>query len=219
MKTFSCEVDRNSREDMVTFLLDHERYSTTNSWNRSTSYAHNLKIHNLGLGKDAEDKLYDILYSDAEGTYDSVNNMISDFGARHNWEWQAAFNGQSGGHLVLYHGGRKKLDYKSRCTFCGQFNYTSVEETGDSCGRCGKHTRVDLIRPLYENFAYPGKNVDMNEDWDMDELATRVDLVCEFDQLADDIVAEAVDMAENCHIEQETVMVPKVYNVLRYAQE
>lgn len=61
MKTFSKKVDLRSRNDMIGFLCSHFRYNTMNSWNCSTSYANNVKIYNLGLSKDDEDKLYELV--------------------------------------------------------------------------------------------------------------------------------------------------------------
>ncbi len=41
-----------SRDEMVVYLWKHFRYFTMNSWNRSKSYARNVKIYNLGLTED-----------------------------------------------------------------------------------------------------------------------------------------------------------------------
>ena len=46
---------------MTGFLKNHFRYPTMNSWNYSTSYACDLKIHSLGLDADLTDRLYDML--------------------------------------------------------------------------------------------------------------------------------------------------------------
>ena len=47
MKQFYEKVDLRSRKDMVDFLENHFRYFTMNSWNRSTSFANNMKLYNL----------------------------------------------------------------------------------------------------------------------------------------------------------------------------
>ena len=49
MRVYSKHVDMRSREQMERYLADHFRYPTMNSWNNSTSYANNVKIHRLGL--------------------------------------------------------------------------------------------------------------------------------------------------------------------------
>lgn len=215
MKTFSKKVDLRSRKDMVEFLTSHFRYNTMNSWNNSTSYAHNVKIHRLGLTHEQTDKLWDMIETD--DFYNEINWLIDDWAEEHNYEWQVGFNGRSGGYLVLYQGGRKELDYKSRCTKCGQLNYSSVEETGCRCGKCGAEARVNLTRPIMQSFTYSGRDTDMGEDfedWDMYSLKKRVKLVQEFDQLCDDILAQVVYLIDNAAVEEEVEYIPQKRKVL-----
>lgn len=215
MKKFYEKVDMRSRKKMIEFLTNHFRYPTSNSWNCSTSYAHNMKIYKLGLSKEIEDKLWNML--DCEGVYDTIEDLINNFAIEHNYLWQARFNGRSGGYLVLYRGGKKPSEYKSFCRHCGQKNYTSIKETGNVCGRCGKPERIDFVNPPMNVFTYPGKAIDMDEDfesWSMDELKERVKLIQEFDKLADDIVSEAIYMAENFEVEEETVYIPQTIKVI-----
>lgn len=212
---FKRKIDTNNRQEMVAFLKNHFRYFTMNSWNRSTSYANNMKIYNLDLPKKTKDKLYDML--DIEDVWFRLNLLKEGFASAHNYEWQVGWNGRSSGYLVLYSGGRKKLDYKSRCTSCGQLNYTAVEEGGCKCGRCGKDTRVNLTNPIYQSYTTPGQPVDEDEDfeeWDLDELRERVELVMDFDRLCDDIVAEAAYMADECDVQEETYYIEKTRKVL-----
>lgn len=61
MRKFSVPVDMRSRREMESFLRDHFRYPTMNSWNQATSYACNLKVHSLGLASEITSKLYDML--------------------------------------------------------------------------------------------------------------------------------------------------------------
>ena len=51
------EVDKRYREAMTAFLKKHFRYHTMNSWNRSTSYANNIKLYNLNFSKTPLDKI------------------------------------------------------------------------------------------------------------------------------------------------------------------
>lgn len=212
---FWKEVDKRSRRKMQKFLQEHFQYNTMNSWNRSTSYACNMKIYNLDLTDKIKDKLYELL--DCEEAYEPIRDLIEDFNAEHDYRWQAGLNGRSGGYLVLYQGGRKESGYKSFCRFCGQKNFTSVNETGNVCGRCRQPGRIDFVKRPMEIFTYPGKSVDMGEDfegWSMDELRARVELVQEFDALADRIVAEAQYLAENYSVEEETYYEAKTRKVL-----
>ena len=213
---FFKEVDKRSRKAMSDFLKRHYRYNTANSWNRSSSYANNIKLYNLGLPKETEDKLWDML--DCQEIYDRFSELINDFGLKHNWRWQAGFNGRSSGYLVLYQGEAKPSEYKSFCTACGQKNYKTVEETGNNiCGRCRQPARVNYKTPPLNISVYPGRPVDMDEDfedWDMQELKDRVELIQEFDRLTDDIVAEAVYFAEHYRIEDEEYYEPKTRKIL-----
>ncbi len=52
------------------------------------------------------------------------------------------------------------------------------------------------------------------EDWSLYELRQRTELVQEFDRLADDIVAEALYIAQNHSVEERTVYMPTTELVL-----
>lgn len=214
-RLFSKRVDKRSRKEMTAYLENHFRYNTMNSWNRSTSYACNMKLYNLGLDRETEDKLWDLL--DVPEFYERLNELIEDFNRQHNYLWQAGWNGRNSGYLVLYQGGTKPSGYRSYCTKCGQKNYTSVAETGKRCGVCNEETRVDFIKPPIRIFAYPGRSVDMDEDfedWSLYELKQRTALVQEFDWLADNIVAEALYIAQTLSVEEQIVYIPTTRRVL-----
>ena len=212
---FSQRVDKQSRAEMTAYLSGHFRDNTMNSWNRSTSYACNMKLYKLGLDRETEDKLWDMIQ--VPEFYEWLNERIEDFNWQHNYLWQAGWNGRSGGYLVLYQGGTKPSGYRSYCTKCGQKNYTSVAETGNWCGVCNEEARVDYIKPPMQIFSFPGRDVDMDEDfedWSLYELQQRTELVQEFDRLADDIVAEALYIAQNHSVEERTVYMPTTELVL-----
>lgn len=210
MKKFYHPVDLSSREAMVEYLSKHFRYDTMHHWNQSTSYACNLKVDRLGLNAALVDKLMDMLE-----TYEfqaAMQELRDCFGEEHHYQWQAGMNGRSGGYLVLYQGYAKPSEYKSFCLRCGQCNYKSVTESGFQCGRCGKDTRVDYDHPPLQIGIYPGRGTDGGEDyedWNISELRERVRLVQELDQLADAMVAEALELARSCRVEEEEYFVPK----------
>ena len=208
-RLFSQRVDKRSRAEMTAYLSGHFRYNTMNSWNRSTSYACNMKLYKLGLDRETEDKLWDMIQ--VPEFYERLNERIEDFNRQHNYLWQAGWNGRSGGYLVLYQGGTKPSRYRSYCTKCGQKNYTSVAETGNRCGVCNEETRIDFSKPPIQIFFYPGRDVDMGEDfedWSLYELKQRTELVQEFDQLADDIVEEALHIASEHTVEEQVIYKP-----------
>lgn len=164
---FSKKVDLRNREEMVKFLTSHFRYDTMNSWNNATSYAHNVKLYNLGLTEEQLDKAYEMLESN-ELYYLAFEPCIAMWNKQHNYEWQVGFNGRSDGYLVLYTGGQKDSGFKSQCTECGQLNYKTVEETGCTCGKCGKiEEQYNNYIEMLENF----KTVEELMDW----------LVCDYE--------------------------------------
>lgn len=102
MRKFYQSVDLRSRKAMTDFLEHHFRYPTMNSWNGSYSYACNLKIYKLGLEQEIVDKLYEML--DIPEFFYFQSDLAHDFAQKHDYAWQARFNGRSGGYLVLYQG-------------------------------------------------------------------------------------------------------------------
>ena len=219
MKTFLKKVDLRSRKEMIEYLRSHFRYNTMNSWNCSTSYANNVKIYNLGLSKADEEKLYELI--EMSEFYDRLHLFFYEFGNRHNFIWQAGFNGRSGGYIVLYQGYAKQSSYKSFCASCGQRNYKTVEETGNcKCGRCGKDSRVNYQVPPMEYGTYPGRETDMGEDfedWDIYSLRERVKLVQDFDRFCDDVLSEVRNILDNFEVDEDIVYVPQTVKRLREA--
>ncbi len=217
MKQFYRKVDMRSREAMIAFLSHHYRYHTMNSWNASTSYAHNVKVYKLGLSSEDTNKLYSLL--DCSEFYERLSFYFNRFAYEHNYEWQAGFNGRSGGYIVLYQGYAKPSQYKSYCTACGRRNYKTIEETGNCrCGRCGRDERVNYSKPPLEIGTYPGKNTDMDadfEEWEMYELKRRVKLVQEFDKLCDDILTEVCHILKHYEVDDEVIYHPETVKVMR----
>lgn len=100
---FSKQIDTDDRPAMAEFIANHFRYYTINSWNRLTSYANNVKIHNLGLTSKQASRAYDLLLDvniDMSLFWDSVHDIIQDF--LHETGCTIAFNGRSDGYMVLY---------------------------------------------------------------------------------------------------------------------
>jgi len=103
---------------MIAYLTNHFRYYTGNSWNRSSSYAANVKIHRI-MPDDLDG--YDFLQT--EEAFREGKDIIREFEERHKYEWQIFSNGRSSGYLVLYTGGMRPSGYKRHCIACGQQNY------------------------------------------------------------------------------------------------
>jgi hypothetical protein len=211
------EVDKHKRKAMTAFLKKHFRYHTMNSWNRSTSYAHCIKLHRVDKPSDIDNDTWWEMVMIAEWQ-EKMSDLLKDFSRKYNWQWQAGINGRSGGYVVLYKGGIKPSGYKSYCTNCGQKNYQAVPEGKvGTCGRCDAEARVNFKKTHMQVFTWPGKDVDMYGDfegWTLRELRERVELVQEFDKLADSIVTEYVELCRNYRITEEEILVPKTIKVL-----
>jgi predicted nucleic acid-binding Zn-ribbon protein len=124
-KFFSQKVDLRSRAAMVNYLRSHFRYHTMNSWNRSTSYANNVKIHHI-VPKHLLERAYDLL--EQEPVYRHIRALLAEWAEKYQYRWQVGFNGRSNGYLVLYQGNLESPANapKSFCTECGQHNFKLV---------------------------------------------------------------------------------------------
>jgi len=214
---FYKEIDKRYREVMAAFLKKHFRYNTMNSWNRSTSYANCIKLYNIDKPDDIDsDTWWEMLW--ITEWQEKLSDLLEDFGRRHEWQWQAGINGRSGGYVVLYRGGIKPSGYKSYCTHCGQKNYQTVAECEIGiCGRCDAKARVNFKQTDMQIFTWPGKDVDMYEDfegWTLSQLREQVELVQDFDRLCNEIVIEYLDLCKNYRIIEEEILVPKMIKVL-----
>lgn len=201
---------------MTQFLKEHFRYfiGRATGWNPPTGYANNMKIHTIGLTLQQQDTLFDLL--DCPEAMDEINELIFQFNHDHGFSWQACWNGRSGGYLVLVKGGQRETGHKSFCTACGQRNFTSVEETGCRCGRCGQEKRVNFQTPPRQSYIR-FEAVDQDEDYEffsMKELKARIKLVQEFDRLCDEIIQEAAYLADHFRVEEEEIMIPSTRKVM-----
>jgi len=85
---------------MVSYAELSIRYYTMNSWNRSTSYANNIKLYNIDKPADIDsDRWWEML--GLTQWHEKLSDLLEDFGRKHNWLWQAGINGRSGGYVVL----------------------------------------------------------------------------------------------------------------------
>ena len=85
------------------------------------------------------------------------------------------------------------------------------------CGKCDAKAIVNFKETHMQVFTWPGKDVDMNEDfdgWTLGELRERVELVQEFDKLCDSIVSGYIELCKNYRITEEEILVPKTIKVL-----
>ena len=108
------KVNLNSNKECFEFLANHFTYDTLNSWNGLKSIANNVKLYNI---PELDTGL--VLEALQEDYYETINQTIEDWNHDHP-DFQVAFNGRSGGYLVLYskhHNGHcfNESDYCSPC--------------------------------------------------------------------------------------------------------
>jgi hypothetical protein len=218
---FGKIVDMRSRQAMIDFLSGHYRYDTANSCNQSTSYAHCVKIHSLGLTNAQDDKAHDYLSADESDWYQR-DEIIERFTREQGGRYTIGSNGRSSGYLVLYQSQYKQSEHKSRCRACGQLNFKTVAETnGNKCGRCGaegERGRADFVKPLMTLDVWPMRGTDMRgdfdpENWSMDTLRSRVRLVQAFDAACDELRLSFIDMLDESEVIEETVTITKTVKV------
>ena len=84
------------------YIKNHKTYYTMNRWSGVESLANNVKIYNLPLTREQQNKFFEIMGD--EGTtqafYSLINFEICEF-EQQNKFFEVGFNGRSGGYLVL----------------------------------------------------------------------------------------------------------------------
>lgn len=207
IKMFYEKIDLRSRKTIIVFLKTHFRYNTMNSWNQSTSYAHNVKLHTIPC---IPDNAYEMLQ--VSEAFDGCENIMNNFAKKYDYVYQISGNGRNGGYLVLIRGGYNTHRYFSK------FTSDSPDDDEDYSDRTGWKTHVEakemgIAYSSYKQiFTQPGKDIDMGEDfkdWDMNSLKNRAELIMEFDKACDEIVADFIDFCKHYSVEEEIIMVPK----------
>jgi len=186
--------------------LTRIRYYSANPWNISTAPAYNLKINKV-VDNKLQDKVYQLM--DCEDFYADINSLLEDFSINHNYEWQAGFNGRSGGYLVLYKGGKKTAYYKKE-DFNKNNGYDSRIYISDNYGwmnykEAKKANLVDRVITT-SIFTYPSKHI---EDEDVPKEVLR-----DFHNLAMDIVKDTEYKAKNYKVKEEEYSIIKTRKVL-----
>jgi hypothetical protein len=188
--------------------LKRIRYNTMNSWNNATSLAYNLKIHNV-IDNKLQDKVYELM--ELSEFYEDINMLISDFDNEFNHEWQAGFNGRSGGYLVLYHGG-KDTKYISKDLFRSNNGYNGQVYINDRYGWLSLEDceNLGILETTITNRTYTQPGITISDA----EVPTEVKKA--FRKLAIDIVKSAEFMAKNYTIEEQEIECLKTVKVLSY---
>lgn len=201
-----------SKSEIVSYLKNHSRYFTMNSWNRATSYALNVKIYRW-VPKDLLDRAYEML--EVREPFWDIENEFNSFGERYDWRYQMWWNGKSGGYIVLGQGGRKEATYKTICDRCGKLTWYEEEQKCHVSGCEGRLKK--LIEPVYQIYSQPGLGMDMGEDfndWDYQSLKERYDLVKDFDRTVDGCKDIFLFYCKNYRVVEKTRMVSQKYKTI-----
>jgi hypothetical protein len=207
---YKTGVDITKDKSMFNFIAEHPTYYTMNSWNRTRSIAHNVKLYNLELDGEWSVALAHL----ASGQYDTIHFMIDDWECEHPG-YCVYFNGRSGGYLVL---GCANSHQSALPTI---FDYETYEDykvdMRDWYGsvKAGRQDLVDFVR-LVQDFDKLCDNIRdfVNE---LSKLKYEVEEMCKIveqfnDEYADDLellgfdylmVSDAgeVDIAEICTLQ------------------
>ena len=124
MIKFAKEVDLKNDEAVFEYLKKHPRYFLMNSWNQLKTFAQNIKIYNLGVDNDIEDKLFEMLDADSMDVKFAYEDGVNDF-EEENPEYTIHTNGRSSGYMIL-------APNKNRSHFCDMVdtinNYDMLDE-------------------------------------------------------------------------------------------
>ena len=148
-------VNFEDKKSMISFLENHFRYNTMNSWNQSTSYANNVKLHNIGIPPEYEDKAYASVCGEAQNDeFDLMyNELKKEFTMKTGYD--IAFNGRSSGYIVLYDTGYDKnnnfVTYIGRnIDMCADFDEWEMWELKERCELVMEFDKTcDLIRDAF----------------------------------------------------------------------
>lgn len=177
---FYKEIDKNNKNQMIDYLVNHFRYYTMNPWNWAKSYANNVKVYNLDLTDSEKDKFMEI-YNDEDlspAITDIISMHINEFQTKTGYS--AGLNGRSDGYMVLYD---TKLDLQTR-----QIIVTP-----------GQSIDTPLTREDIE-----GDEEDYGEEDVISWLRDRTTLVQQFDMMCDDILADIKNLMSEYDIEEYT---------------
>lgn len=86
-------------EEKYQFLKNHFDYYIMNSWNGLKSIGNNIKIYNLGLTNEQQNKFFKLLEIEPDFFYNFTFDFFKEF--EELTKTKIFFNGRSGGYLVL----------------------------------------------------------------------------------------------------------------------
>lgn len=173
-------------ESKFEYIKDHFTYDIMNSWNNLESIANNVKIFNLKLTREQENRFFELVNIDEEYIYDTLNYDIELF--KNLGDFNIFYNGRNGGYLVivpdfkLYNKNMNILDLFFSDNI---YEYNTFKEY--------KKESLDS--------SYGYDNTDFN-----DKLEECYFLLKSFDKLCDILRADLIYILNNAKIEEEKIL-------------
>nr|DAK86226.1 MAG TPA: hypothetical protein [Caudoviricetes sp.] len=195
MKHFNKTTKNMTLSQKFDYIKNHYTYFTMNSWNGLSSIANNVKLHNLPLTKEQDDKAWQIVCSEtmSQQLWDCCfYGYIYEFTQHYN-NYRVYSNGRSGGYLVL----------------CNKDNNRNVvnEDIENS----------ENYKELVKNFKewYGWSHIDAQHEA-RQEIEDTFDLIVAFDDLCDNILAEFIGVLDNVKIKQKKYTQELEYSILAF---
>jgi len=181
-----------TRQLIIDKLESQFTYYTMNSWNKTRSYARNVKIQHIHIPEDIVSHAYDLVSK--EWFYDCLKySIINQFETRNNDSFTIGFNGRSSGYAVLYKMSYKVLDYCTRCDRCGTPTWY---EDGVKCRKCKTGTLRQLKKPMRQKVVGGGVMVDDFNDVEGEVLLNTLLTLVDFNNTVDDMIELTKSLAK-----------------------
>ena len=105
IKTNKCEqyyyegLTERTIEQKYQYIKNHFQYDIMNSWNNLKSFSNNVKLYNMGLTNEQQNKYFELMEIDPDYIYLSMEWALEDF--QNLTDTEIFFNGRSGGYIVI----------------------------------------------------------------------------------------------------------------------
>lgn len=173
-------------EEKYQYLKNHFSYDIMNSWNNLKTIANNVKIYNLGLTNEQQNKFFEINEADNDFLYYETIAIIEEFERLTNT--QVYFNGRSGGYMVIV------PDFETTKRNEHVFKWMGVEDI--------------LYFDNYKEFKKEQNEYTGSYNYSYkEEIEQTYYLIKAFDKLCDVLRAELIYILNNATIKEEKEMI------------
>ena len=199
-KFFNKTRKKMSLRQKFDYIHKHFYYYTMNSWNRSKSLANNVKIYNLPMTAEQQNKFFDLCCDENLNNelYFNINMILEDFASEN--EFEIAFNGRSGGYLVAYN---KRENGFASCENVIDEDLIDFESYDK------------LLNYYKEKFCWSFRDCQA----ELKSIIERNFEICVlFDDCCDDVLNELKYLLDNAKVEEEEIVVSKKIKVLHIGE-